>query len=87
MQDKCIMKNVVLSLPTIGFVVATRAMLGAGIALLVSDRLPAETRKKAGLTLAAIGAVATIPAVLALRRARRDAAELEQAERKALSVA
>jgi len=39
------------------------------------------------LTLAAIGAVATIPAVLALRRARRDAAELEQAERKALSVA
>jgi len=35
MQDKCIMKNVVLSLPTIGFVVATRAMLGAGIALLV----------------------------------------------------
>jgi hypothetical protein len=87
MQDECIMKNIVLSLPTFGFVVATRAMLGAGVALLVSDRLPAERRKKIGMVLAAIGAAATVPAVLALRQARRDAAALEQADKKALSVA
>ena len=87
MQDECIMKNLVLSFPTFGFVVATRAMLGAGIGLLVSDRLPAERRKIVGLTLAVIGAAATIPAVLALRQARRNAKALEEGERTAMSVA
>jgi hypothetical protein len=81
------MKNLVLNFPTFGFVVATRAMLGAGIGLLVSDQLPVERRKKIGLTLALIGAAATIPALFALRQARRDARALEEGERTAMSVA
>jgi hypothetical protein len=67
------MKNFVFNLPTFGFVVATRAMLGVGIGLLASERLPAESRKKVGLTLALIGAATTIPAAFALKRARQKA--------------
>ena len=34
------MKKLMLNLPTLGFVVATRAMIGAGVGLLVSERMP-----------------------------------------------
>jgi hypothetical protein len=64
------MKTLALNLPTFGFVVATRAMLGVGIGLLVSGRLSAERRRAAGLTLVAIGAVTTVPAIAAVLRAR-----------------
>ena len=48
------MKALALNLPTFGFVVATRAMLGVGIGLLLSGRLSAERRRVAGLTLGAM---------------------------------
>jgi hypothetical protein len=41
-------------------------MLGAGIALLLADRLDKDQRKAVGVTLALIGAVTTIPALLAV---------------------
>jgi len=50
-----------LSTPQLMFVVATRAMLGAGIGLLAGTRLM-NRAKRAGLTLALIGAATTIPA-------------------------
>ena len=50
-----------LSTPQLMFVVATRAMLGAGLGLLAGSRLKTRTRR-AGLTLALIGAATTIPA-------------------------
>lgn len=62
------MKNLVLNLPTFGFAVATRAMIGAGIALLLSDRLSVERRRRVGLALVMIGAAATVPVVMAVRR-------------------
>jgi hypothetical protein len=64
------MKTLALNLPTFGFVVATRAMLGVGIGLLLSGRLSAERRRAVGLTLISIGAVTTVPAVAAVLRAR-----------------
>jgi hypothetical protein len=64
------MTNLVLNLPTFGFVVATRAALGVGIGLLLSERLPAERRRAVGLTLVALGAATTIPAVMAVRRGK-----------------
>ena len=67
------MKNLILNIPTFGFIVATRAMLGVGIGLLASERLPAERRRAVGLALAGIGAAATIPAVLAVIRGRKEA--------------
>ncbi len=70
------MNNVVLNFPTFGFVVATRAMLGVGIGLLIADRLPRDRRSAVGMTLAAIGAATTIPAAIAVARSRRDAPAL-----------
>ena len=55
------MRKHTLSTPQLMFVVATRAMLGAGIGLLAGTRLKGRARR-AGLTLALIGAATTIPA-------------------------
>jgi hypothetical protein len=66
------MKRLTLSMPTLGFVVVTRAMLGVGIGLLLSDRLPAERRRALGLTLVGLGAVTTVPAIAAVLRARNQ---------------
>ena len=62
------MKNVVLDLPTFGFVVGTRAALGAGIGLLVADKLPEARRRVLGAILVATGAITTIPAAISVMR-------------------
>jgi hypothetical protein len=56
------MRNLALSLPTFGFIVGTRAALAFGVALLVSDRIPASRRRALGYALLAIGAATTVPA-------------------------
>ena len=40
------MKQVVLTIPTFAFIVATRAALGVGIGLLVSSRMPQSRRRR-----------------------------------------
>ena len=65
------MKSLELDLPTFGFVVATRAMIGAGLGLLLSSRIPEERRRIAGAILFGIGAASTIPAIFAIRRGLR----------------
>jgi hypothetical protein len=60
------MNNVQLTRPELGFIVITRAMLGAGIALLLADRLNPDRRKAVGITLALVGMLTTIPALLAV---------------------
>jgi hypothetical protein len=67
------MKTVALNVPTLGFVVATRAALGVGIGLLAADRLPPARRRTLGLSLVALGATTTIPALMALMRGIRNA--------------
>ena len=62
------MKQLTLTLPTFGFIVATRAALAFGAGLLVSGKLPEAQRRAIGLTLVALGAVSTIPAVAIVRR-------------------
>jgi len=59
-------KEIHLSRPELAFIIATRAMLGAGVALLISDRLTAEQRKAVGATLAVVGLLTTIPGVWAI---------------------
>jgi hypothetical protein len=66
------MKNLVLDVPTFGFVVATRAILGVGIRLLLSEWLPAEQRRRVGIAPVLIGAATTIPAAMAVLRGRND---------------
>jgi hypothetical protein len=72
------MKQLVLNLPTFGFVVATRAALGVGIGLLIADRLPASQRRAAGLSLVALGAVTTIPAAVAVVKSLTKGSEVER---------
>jgi hypothetical protein len=56
------MRALTLPLPKLGFVIATRAMLAAGLALLFGSRLSPEQRVRAGLALVVIGAATTVPA-------------------------
>ena len=64
------MRRLDLSYPEFGFIVATRAALGAGLGLLLADRLGRRGRPL-GKTLLALGALTTIPAVFTLLGARR----------------
>ena len=50
-----------VSLPEIGLIAGTRAALGAGIGLLLADRLNDDQRRAVGWTLVAVGALSTIP--------------------------
>ena len=54
------MKQLTLTVPTFGFIVATRAALAFGAGLLVSGKLPETKRRALGLTLVAIGAVSAL---------------------------
>jgi len=54
-------RRVELPGPEIGIFAATRAMLGAGVGLLVADKLSEGQRKVIGRTLFLIGALSTIP--------------------------
>jgi hypothetical protein len=61
-----------LRLPELGLVAGTRGMLGAGIGLLLADKLSKDQRKGVGWTLVAIGALTTIPlAMIVFGRRRR----------------
>ena len=49
------MKQHEVTVPQIGLIAGTRAMLGAGIALLLSEKLSDEQRRAIGWTLVAVG--------------------------------
>ena len=55
------MKEAQLTLPELAMIAGTRAALGAGIGLLLADRLSESQRKAVGLTLLLIGVVTTVP--------------------------
>jgi len=55
-------KRVDLSLPEFMFIIATRAALGAGVALLAAGKLSRCSRRRVAKTLIGIGALTTIPA-------------------------
>ncbi|HEY3138366.1 MAG TPA: hypothetical protein VGL29_20250 [Blastocatellia bacterium] len=60
------MKTHKLTMPEIGLVASTRAMLGAGIGLLLSGKLSKDQRRAVGWTLVGVGAVTTIPLLMNL---------------------
>ncbi|HSL00502.1 MAG TPA: hypothetical protein VK869_09200 [Rubrobacteraceae bacterium] len=65
------MKRSELTLPEVGLIAATRAMLGAGAALLLADKLSEDQRKVIGWTLFSMGVVSTIPLVIDVVSKRR----------------
>jgi hypothetical protein len=64
-----------IRLPELALLAGTRGALGAGVGLLLSDKLSEEQRKNIGWTLVAVGVLTTIPlaAMLFGRRRRSDA--------------
>jgi len=68
------MRETQLTLPELGLIAITRAAAGAGLALLLGDRLAAGERKALGWGLLALGAVTTIPLALDVIGKSRPAA-------------
>jgi hypothetical protein len=77
-----IMREPKLTMPELMFVVGTRAMLAAGVALLVAGRLNDKQRRLIGTTLVALGAVTTVPALMAVL-GTKDRAVPEKADPRA----
>lgn len=50
-----------ITVPELAIIGATRGMLGAGLGLLLSERLGRDRRMGVGWTLLAIGVLSTIP--------------------------
>jgi hypothetical protein len=50
-----------VTIPELALIAGTRVALGAGIGLVVSERLDAEQRRAVGWTLLLIGALTTVP--------------------------
>ena len=55
------MRKSVLTLPEIGLIALTRVALGAGLGLLLSEKLDRSARRAAGLALVAVGVLTTVP--------------------------
>jgi hypothetical protein len=66
------MRRISLRVPEIGFIAGTRAAFGAGLGLLLADRLNRRQRRKVGRMLVAIGAVTTVPVVVKLIRKAKE---------------
>jgi len=66
------MRRISLRVPEIGFIAGTRAALGAGLGLLLADKLNRRQRRKVGRVLLAIGAVTTAPILVKVIRKAKD---------------
>jgi hypothetical protein len=66
-------KTYSVTVPEIGIVAATRGMAGAGIGLLLASYMRPDTRRAVGWTLLAVGALTTVPIVMALLGKRERA--------------
>lgn len=58
------MRKAVLTIPEIGLIGITRVALGAGLALLLGEKLNRDERRAVGLSLFLVGALTTVPLVL-----------------------
>jgi len=64
-----------ITIPELVLVAGTRAMLGAGLGLLLAGRLSSEQRRAVGWTLFAVGALTTIPLALEIFGGRLSTGE------------
>jgi hypothetical protein len=63
-MEELSMKERTLTMPEIMLIAGTRVALGAGIGLLLADKLNEDQRRGAGLALLAVGVLSTIPLVI-----------------------
>lgn len=69
------MKETRITLPELALVAATRVALGAGVGLLLSDRLHLDQRKAVGWTLFLVGLTSTVPLAFEILAGRISAAD------------
>jgi hypothetical protein len=55
-----------LTIPEIVMIAGTRVAFGAGLGLLLAEKLARDTRKGAGCALLMVGALSTIPIVIGI---------------------
>lgn len=55
------MRETHLTFPELGLIAGTRGAFGAGLGLLLADRLSPDQRRAVGWTLVLVGAVTTVP--------------------------
>jgi hypothetical protein len=65
------MRETRVTLPELALIGGTRAALGAGIALLLADRLPVDQRRAVGWSLLLFGVLTTIPLAFEVLGGRR----------------
>jgi hypothetical protein len=58
------MRKSILTIPEIGLIGVTRVALGAGLALLLADKLDRKERRAVGWALFLTGVATTVPLVL-----------------------
>jgi hypothetical protein len=63
-RERCLMRERLLTIPEIVLIAGTRVALGAGLGLLIADKLNGSTRKGAGWALLIVGALTTVPLVI-----------------------
>jgi len=61
-----------LTFADIILIAGTRVALGAGIGLLLSTKLSSEQRKAAGIALAVVGGLTTIPLALNVKKILKE---------------
>jgi hypothetical protein len=68
-----------VTVPELVLVASTRAVLGAGLGLLLSERLSERQRRTAGYLMTAVGLLSTVPLLLQIfGREGRPAARADQ---------
>lgn len=70
-MEEAVMKKAEVTFPELALIAGTRALLGAGLALLLADKLNEDQRKAAGWTMFLIGAATTIPLAINLLNKRQ----------------
>jgi uncharacterized membrane protein len=58
------MRKTVLTIPELGLIGITRGALGAGLALLLGEKLDRKERRAVGWSLFLVGALTTAPLIL-----------------------
>jgi hypothetical protein len=77
------MRETRITLPELILVAGTRAVLGAGLGLLLADRLSVDQRRAVGWTLFLVGALSTIPLALEVFGGQRLSVPAESREQTA----
>jgi hypothetical protein len=74
------MRETHLTLPQLALIAGTRGMAGAGIGLLLANRMSDSQRRAVGWTLFLVGALTTIPLAIEVLGASRPVGHSELAE-------